>query len=343
MCLWAPVFYTNVNAWVYTCVCDRACVHKVPPCKCLIVCVGNNSPIPQGMKQAWKRSGPQTSGGPPGHGTPRRTPPQGQPRPPPRKGRGEPEGVTSDSHSVDAPGCRGGKPAGSTGSRPHQGRPGPGPGDQRPPTPQSGPARPVGPGPAKRPPKVGRRSPEHPAPARETTNAPAASSTGRAWWWGGGRLRWWVRWSLRPDLTHRRRRTSTHIHKQTFPPSCTQMNIHTLAPHVDTQKWTRYPHHTPHMHSILLDPGTTTPRGVVSARSRSWTPFAPARGQEDHPGPRSSRENQQPRPRPGGQLILTAPAPDREQRTGVWERKKRPHASPHPLKCSVGVCCSKVL
>ncbi len=39
----------------------------------LIVCVGNNSPIPQGMKQAWKRSGPQTSGGPPGHGTPRRT------------------------------------------------------------------------------------------------------------------------------------------------------------------------------------------------------------------------------------------------------------------------------
>ncbi len=53
--------------------CERACVHKVPPCKCLIVCVGNNSPIPQGMKQARKRPGPQTSGGPPGHGTPRRT------------------------------------------------------------------------------------------------------------------------------------------------------------------------------------------------------------------------------------------------------------------------------
>ncbi len=66
-------FYTNVNAWVYTCVCERACVHKVPPCKRLIVCVGNNSPIPQGMKQARKRPGPQTSGGPPGHGTPRRT------------------------------------------------------------------------------------------------------------------------------------------------------------------------------------------------------------------------------------------------------------------------------
>ncbi len=101
----------------------------------------------------------------------------------PEKGRGEPEGVTSDSHSVDAPGCRGGKPAGSTGSRPHQGRPGQtGPWARRPkgpPPPNRGPARPVGPGPAKRPPRVGRRSPEHPAPARETTNAPAASSTGR--------------------------------------------------------------------------------------------------------------------------------------------------------------------
>ncbi len=105
----------------------------------------------------------------------------------PEMGRGEPEGGTSDSHSVDAPGCRGGKPAGSTGSRPHQGRPGPGPGDPK--APNRGPARPVGPGPAKRPPRVGRRSLEHPAPARETTNAPAASSTGRACWWGGGRLR----------------------------------------------------------------------------------------------------------------------------------------------------------
>ncbi len=56
----------------------------------------------------------------------------------PEKGRGVPEGVTSDSHSVDAPGCRGGKPAGSTGSRPHQGRPGPGPGDPKAPHPPIG-------------------------------------------------------------------------------------------------------------------------------------------------------------------------------------------------------------
>ncbi len=66
--------------------CERACVHKVPPCKCLIVCVGNNSPIPQGMKQARKRPGPQTSRDPQGTGPPGETP-QGQPRPPPRKGQ----------------------------------------------------------------------------------------------------------------------------------------------------------------------------------------------------------------------------------------------------------------
>ncbi len=71
---------------MYTCVCERACVHKVPPCKCLIVCVENNSPIPQGMKQARKRPGPQTSRDPQGTGPPGETP-QGQPPPPPRKGQ----------------------------------------------------------------------------------------------------------------------------------------------------------------------------------------------------------------------------------------------------------------
>ncbi len=128
---------------------------------------GEQQPIPQGMKQARKRPGPQTSRDPQGTGPPGE-PPQGQPRPPPEKGRGEPEGGTSDSHSVGAPGCRGGKPAGSTGSRPPQSGPGPGPGDPKAPPPHNrGPARPVGPGPANRPPRVGRRSPEHPAPARE--------------------------------------------------------------------------------------------------------------------------------------------------------------------------------
>ncbi len=100
MCVCEHLFYTNVNAWVYTCVCERACVHKVPPCKCLIVCVGNNSPIPQGMKQAWKRPGPQTSRDPQGTG------PQENHRRDnrglhPEKGGGEPEGGTSDK-----PQCR---------------------------------------------------------------------------------------------------------------------------------------------------------------------------------------------------------------------------------------------
>ncbi len=142
MCVCEHLFYTNVNAWVYTCVCERALVFiRFPPCKCLIVCVGNNSPIPQGMKQARKRPGPQTSRDPQGTG------PQENHRRDnrglhPEKGRGGPEGGTSDSHSVGAPGCRGGKPAGSTGSRPSQGGPGPGPGDPKgPPTPQSGPSK----------------------------------------------------------------------------------------------------------------------------------------------------------------------------------------------------------
>ncbi len=129
-----------------------------------------------------------------------------------------------------------------------------------------------------------------------------------------------------------------------FPPSCTQMNIHTFAPHVDTQKWTRYPHsHSPY---ALYTPRSRHhhPQRGSQRPIPELNPFAPAWGQEDHPGPRSSRENQQPRPRPGGQFILTAPGPrQRTENRGVKKKKKRPHASPHPLKCSVGVCCSKVL
>ncbi len=246
-------------------------------------------------------------------------------------------------HSVRRPGCRGGKPAGSTGSRPPQGGPGPGPGDPKAPTPQSGPARPVGPGPAIDRREWGRRSPEHPAPAREITNAPAASSTGRAWWWGGGRLRWWVRRSLRPDLTHRRRRQA-HIYTSICShPHARKRIFTTFAPHVDTQKWTRYPHsHSPY---ALYTPRSRHhhPQRGSQRPIPELNPFAPAWGQEDHPGPRSSRENQQPRPRPGGQLILTAPGPrQRTENRGVRKKKKKkkkrtPCFTPHPLKCSVGV------
>ncbi len=224
-------FYTNVNAWVYTCVCERACVHKVPPCKCLIVCVGNNSPIPQGMKQARKRPGPQTSRDPQGTGPPGE-PPQGQPRPPPRKGQRR-----ARRRDLRQPQCRRPRVPWRQARRLHRqpttpGRTGPWARRPKGPPPHNrGPARPVGPGPANRPPRVGRRSPEHPAPAREITNAPAASSTGRAWWWGGGRLRWWVRQSLRPDLTHRRRRQA-HIYTSICSHPHARKRIFTPSPHM---------------------------------------------------------------------------------------------------------------
>ncbi len=225
------LFYTNVNAWVYTCVCERACVHKVPPCKRLIVCVGNNSPIPQGMKQARKRPGPQTSGGPPGHGTPRRTT-AGTTAASTQKGQRR-----ARRRDLRQPQCRRPRVPWRQARRLHRqpttpGRTGPWARRPKgPPPPNRGPARPVGPGPANRPPRVGRRSPEHPAPAREITNAPAASSTGRAWWWGGGRLRWWVRRSLRPDLTHRRRRQA-HIYTSICSHPHARKWIFTPSPHM---------------------------------------------------------------------------------------------------------------
>ncbi len=134
------LFYTNVNTWVYTCVCERACVHKVPPCKRLIVCVGNNSPIPQGMKQARKRPGPQTSGGPPGHGTPRRTT-AGTIAASTQKGQRR-----ARRRDLRQPQCRRPRVPWRQARRLHRqpttpGRTGPGPGDPKAPTPQSGPSK----------------------------------------------------------------------------------------------------------------------------------------------------------------------------------------------------------
>ncbi len=149
----------------------------------------------------------------------------------PEKGRGEPEGGTSDSHSVGAPGCRGGKPAGSTGSRPHQGGPGPGPETQRPPTPQSGPSKASRARPRQSTAESGPALARASCPGARITNAPAASSTGRAWWWGGGRLRWWVRRSLRPDLTHRRRRQA-HIYTSICSHPHARKRIFTPSPHM---------------------------------------------------------------------------------------------------------------
>ncbi len=147
-------------------------------------CVGNNQPHPARHESRHGKDPAQTSGGPQGTGPPGE-PPQGQPRPPPRKGRGEPKA------DLRQPQCRRPRVPWRQARRLHRqpttpGRTGPWARRPKgPPPPNRGPARPVGPGPANRPPRVGRRSPEHPAPAREITNAPAASSTGRAWWWGG--------------------------------------------------------------------------------------------------------------------------------------------------------------
>ncbi len=138
--------------------------------------------------------------------------------------------------------------------------------------------------------------------------------------------------------------TSTHIHKHMSPPSCTQTNIHTFAPHVDTQKWTRYPHsHSPY---ALYTPRSRHhhPQRGSQRPIPELNPLRSGVGTGDHPGPRSSRENQQPRPRPGGQLILTAPGPEqRTENRGVRKKKKeRPHASPHRsnvvLVCVVLMC-----
>ncbi len=135
---------------VHLCVWAR-CVHKVPPCKCLIVCVGNNSPIPQGMKQARKRPGPQTSRDPQGTGPPGE-PPQGQPRPPPRKGQRR-----ARRRDLRQPQCRRPRVPWRQARRLHRqpttpGRTGPWARRPKGPPPHNrGPARPVGPGPANRP------------------------------------------------------------------------------------------------------------------------------------------------------------------------------------------------
>lgn len=114
------------------------------------------------------------------------------------------------------------------------------------------------------PPGVSQYTPEHPA-VGITTNAPAAGGTSHwqgVWWEGPEMLR--ERWNLRPDLTPRYRRTSTHRHNDPFPPSCTHIQILSTCP-----TWTHTEInvvHTltlPSKYSILPGPGTSTPRGAI--------------------------------------------------------------------------------
>ncbi len=101
---------------------------------------GEHSP----SRKAWSRHGKDP--GPKHPETPRARDPQENHRRDnrglhPEKGRGEPEGGTPDSHSVGAPGCRGGKPqAPPAVDHPRADR-ALGPQTQRPPTPQSGPSK----------------------------------------------------------------------------------------------------------------------------------------------------------------------------------------------------------
>ncbi len=99
--------------------------------------------------------------------------------------------VTSDSHSVDAPGCRGGKPAGSTGSRTTHRADRPWARRPKAPHPPIGPSKASRARPRQATAESGPALTRASRPGARNHQPPAASSTGRAWWCGGGRLRWW--------------------------------------------------------------------------------------------------------------------------------------------------------
>ncbi|KAL0201498.1 hypothetical protein M9458_004685, partial [Cirrhinus mrigala] len=116
----------------------------------------------------------QTSGGPPEHESPRRTTAGTTAAPTQKRAEEGPEGDHPAATMQTSQGGVAASPqvppaAGHTrADRPWARR------SKGPPPPSRGPAKPGGPGPAKQPPRSGQRSPEHPAPERETTNAPAA-------------------------------------------------------------------------------------------------------------------------------------------------------------------------
>ncbi len=161
---------------------------------------GDHSPIPQGMKQARKRPGPQTSRDPQGTG------PQENHRRDnrglhPEKGRGEPEGM-----DLRQPQCRRPRVPWRQARRLHRqpttpGRTGPWARRPKGPPPHNrGPARPVGPGPANRPPRVGRRSPEHPAPREKSpTHRRHPPPAGHGGGWGSTKMMSEAESKARPD------------------------------------------------------------------------------------------------------------------------------------------------
>ncbi|KAL0152179.1 hypothetical protein M9458_051902 [Cirrhinus mrigala] len=135
------------------------------------------------MKQTWRRPGSQTSGGPHRARESHEKPPQGQP-PGPTQKRAE-EGPEGDHPAATMQTSQGGvaaSPQVHAGSRPHQSRTGPGPGDPRAPTPSRGPAKARGARPRQA--TARERASTHPSiPPRSekppTHRRPGASSTGR--------------------------------------------------------------------------------------------------------------------------------------------------------------------
>uniref|UniRef100_A0A3B3QHM2 Protein kinase domain-containing protein n=1 Tax=Paramormyrops kingsleyae TaxID=1676925 RepID=A0A3B3QHM2_9TELE len=133
-----------------------------------------------------------------------------------------------------------------------------------PPTPQPGPDRA---GRARPRQSTAKSEPAHTRasnPGRQeppTHRQPEAPSTGREC-------------SLRPNLTHAFRQKGAHIQKHTFPPSCTHKQMFTQSPNMETHRNERHTHtHTPHIYSILRDPGTTTPRGAIRHQTPEMDPF----------------------------------------------------------------------
>ncbi len=130
-----------------------------------------------------------------------------------------------------------------------------------------------------------------------------------------------------------------------FPPSCTQTNIHTFAPHVDTQKWTRYPHsHSPY---ALYTPRSRHhhPQRGSQRPIPELNPLRSGVGTGRPPrSPQQQRKStaQTPTGRPAHPHSPRPQTENREQGCEKKKKKKRPHASPHPsnvvLVCVVLRC-----
>ncbi len=147
---------------------------------------GEQQPIPQGMKAGTEKTRAPNIRRPPRARDPQENHRRDNRGLHPEKGRGEPEGGTSDSHSVGAQGAVAASPQAPPAADHTRADRALGPEPKGPPPHNRGPARPVGPGPANRPPRVGRRFAPNILPRREKSQRTGGIlHPARAWWWGG--------------------------------------------------------------------------------------------------------------------------------------------------------------